>query len=171
GRVQAPVAAEPDQRDPAVAGGQRLDRADVRAAAAAQDDRPLREVDRHGQRLLVEALLLADRSLGEGQRQPRGFGHRLAAFAPGLRDPNHARAVLAAAGVALVARPDRDRGEGAAVRAAGAQAAHSVFSYVSLRRTWRMPAFSYRRTAPVVFSPSTPSPTRVAPRCSKSRKE
>ena len=58
---------DPDERDPAVARGQRLDRADVRAAAAAEHDGPLREVDRHRQRLFVERFLFDDGRLGERQ--------------------------------------------------------------------------------------------------------
>src|SRR5256714_13759895 len=42
---------------------------------------------------------------------------------------------------------------------------------MSRRRTGRIPARSYRRTAPVVFSASTSRPTRVAPRTAKSAKE
>jgi hypothetical protein len=60
------VGVEPDERDPAVARGERLDRADVRAAAAAEHERPLGQVDRDREGLLVERLLLDHRRLGNG---------------------------------------------------------------------------------------------------------
>jgi hypothetical protein len=128
GGVQVAVCVEPDERDAAVARGQRLDRADVRAAATAEHERTLREVDSHGKRLLVERVLLHHRGLGERERQTRGLRHRLAPLAPGLRHAHHPRPELPPAGVALVAGPDRDARVRAALRATGSQATHSLLS-------------------------------------------
>src|SRR5437773_2651527 len=53
-----------------------------------------------------------------------GIRHRLAAVAPGLRDAHEPRRELPPAGVALVARAERDGSERAAIRTAGAETRH-----------------------------------------------
>ena len=120
---------EPDDREPVVARGEPLDRADVRAAAAAEDERPLGEVGGDGEGLLAERVLLDDRGLGIGERQPRGLRHRLAAVAPGPRHAHEPGGELAPARVALVAGADRDGGERVAVgQLARADGSREVFS-------------------------------------------
>jgi hypothetical protein len=63
------VRVEPEDRDVAVARGQPFDRADVGAAAAAEHERPRRQVGGHRERLHRERLLLDDRHLGVVERQ------------------------------------------------------------------------------------------------------
>ena len=125
GRVQVAVRVDPDDRQALLAGGERLDRADVRAAAAAEDDRPVGQLGGEHQRLLRERVGLDHARLRVGQLVEGRLGHRLAAVAPGARDADEAGAELAAARVALVLRADRDRGQRAAVGTAGAEAAHA----------------------------------------------
>jgi hypothetical protein len=122
-RVQVAVGVDPDEREPVVARSEALDRADVRAATAAEDQRPLGKLGRDRQRLLSERVLLDPRRLGIGQRQVRRLGDRLAALAPCARYPDEPGGELAPAGVALVARAERDSRERAAVGAPRAQAA------------------------------------------------
>ena len=124
GRVQVAVRVDPDDRQALLAGGERLDRADVRAAAAAEDERPVGQLGGEHQRLLRERVGLDHARLGIGQLVEGRLGHRLAAGAPGARNADEAGAELAAAGVALVLRADRDRRQRAAVGTAGAEAAH-----------------------------------------------
>ena len=63
GRVEIAVRVEPDERETVEARGQALDRADVRAAAAAEHERSLGKRRRHRELLLAEARLLDDRHL------------------------------------------------------------------------------------------------------------
>ncbi len=120
---------EPDDADTAVARGEALDRADVRAAAAPEDERALGKVGGDGERLLAERLLVHDRGLRVRQRKRGGLDHRLAAVAPRAGHAHEPGAERAAAGVALVLRPERDGRVGPAVGAARAQAAQpSSFS-------------------------------------------
>src|SRR5207248_9880985 len=113
---------EPDEREPAVAGREPFDRADVGTATAAEDERPLGQLGCDRQVLLAERLLLDHRRLGIWQRQPRRLRHRPTAIAPGLRDPHEPGRELPSAGMALVGRPERDGGERAAVRTTGTEA-------------------------------------------------
>ena len=115
---------EPDQRELPLARGQALDRADVRAAATAEHERPLRQVGRERKRLLLERFRFDDRGFGIRQLQPRRLGHRLAAVAPRLRNAHKPRREIPAAGVALVIGPERNGRERLAVGTLGAQAAH-----------------------------------------------
>ena len=96
---------EPDDRQPLVPGGEALDGADVRAAAPAQHERPLRQRGGERERLLAERVLLDHGHLGIGERQLRGLGHRLAAVAPGAGNAHEPGAELPPAGVALVVGP------------------------------------------------------------------
>jgi hypothetical protein len=124
-RVEVSVRVEPDQGDPAVARGEALHGADVGAAAAAQDERPLGELGREGERLLAQRVLGDHRRLRvRKQQRGRRLLHRIAALPPRARHADEPRGELAAAGVALVADPGRDRGERAAVGAASAQRTH-----------------------------------------------
>ena len=127
-RVQVAVRVEPDDGEAFLAGGEPLDRTDVRAAAAAEHDRAVGQLAGEQEVLLRERVRLDHARLGIGQLQVRRLGHRLAAVAPGARDADEAGEELAAAGVALVLRADRDGGQRAAVRTAGAQAAHACSS-------------------------------------------
>jgi hypothetical protein len=117
------VRVDPHEREPVVARGETFDRADVRAAATAEDERTLRQLRRNRQRLLAEAFLLDPRRLGVRQRQVRRLGDRLAALAPRAWDPDEAGRELTPTRMALVAGADRDGREGAAVGALRAQAA------------------------------------------------
>ena len=94
---------------------------DVRTAATAEDERPLRKAARDREILLAERVFLDDRDLGVRKRQASSLGHRLAAFAPGLGDAKEPRRELSSAGVALVARTEGDCRVGVAARALGAE--------------------------------------------------
>jgi len=111
---------EPHDRDPAVARGERLNRADVRATATAEDERPLGKVERERQALFGEGVLGDHRSLGVGKREGRCLGHGLAVTTPGARNPYEAGAERPSTGVALVLRPECDRGVRPALGALGA---------------------------------------------------
>ena len=102
-----------------------LDRADVGATAAAEDERPLRQVGGERERLLGERGLLDHRRLRIGQAEERRLGHGFTPFTPGAWDPDEAGSELAPARVALVLGADRDRRQRAAVGTAGAQATHA----------------------------------------------
>ena len=142
-----------------------VDGADVRAAAAAQDEGPLGQVGRDGERLCDERVLLDHRRLGVVERQPRSFHHLLAAVAPGARDAHEAGRERPAARVTLVAETDGDRGVRRAGRALRAEDAHaSVFSKTMLALSTVIPTRSYSFVAPVGLSASTPSEARVRPR-------
>src|SRR5439155_27294795 len=119
---QVAVRVEPDEPEPAVARSEALDGADVRAAAAAQDERALGELARDREVLLAERVLLDHRDLGIRQRQPRRFGHRLTVLSPGLRDADESGRELATAGVTLVGGTEGDRRVGVAVGALGSEA-------------------------------------------------
>jgi len=103
-----------------VARGERLNRADVSTAATAQDQRPFGKVERKRQALFGEGLLGDHRSLGVGKREGRRLGHGLAVPAPGARNPYEAGAEGPSTGVALVLRPECDRGVRPALGALGA---------------------------------------------------
>ena len=134
---------DPHDREPAAAPlGEAADRADMRAATASEDERSHGEVaDLRGD-LVLQRRLLDHRRLRVRERELGGLGHRLAACPPGARDADEAGRILAAAAVALVLVVDRDGGDRPAVRAAGAQGAHTVRSHVSDRRTTCMPTRS-----------------------------
>ena len=53
----------PDERQALVAGSEALDRADMRAATAAEDERSLGQLGGERERLVAERLLLDDRRL------------------------------------------------------------------------------------------------------------
>jgi hypothetical protein len=95
------------------------DDADVRAAAAAEHERPLREIAGDGEGLGLERLLLDDGGLRIVERQARRLDHRLAAVAPGARDANEAGREGSSTGVALVVGADRHGGVRPARRALG----------------------------------------------------
>ena len=105
---------------------ERRERAHMRAATAAQHERAGRAARRR-------ATASARRACRPRSRPPRGQGelvhprlrHRLAALTPGSRNANKAGGELPAARVTLVLRPERDRGQGPAVRAAAAEARHA----------------------------------------------
>ena len=106
--------------------GEAADRADVRATAAAEDERPLRQRCAPASRPAPRASPpRRPPPRGTASGEPRRLGHRLAAGAPGARDADEPGGELATAAVALVLGPDRDRGERAAVGAAGAERAHA----------------------------------------------
>ena len=110
----------------------------------------------------AEGLLLDDRRLRVWEREPRGLRHRLAAVSPGARHAHHARAERAPARVALVLRPERDRGLRLAIGALGAEAGHQTsFWYHTSVPCGLIPARSYRRIA-VGLRPSTPRPHGVS---------
>jgi hypothetical protein len=119
------VGVDPDDREALLAGRERLDRADVGAAAAAEHDRAVRQLGRENEVLLRERVGLDDARFRIGQRQVRRLRHRLAAVAPGTGDADEPGGELAAAAVALVLGPDRHRRQRPAVGAAGAEAAHA----------------------------------------------
>ena len=134
---------EPDHGQPVLACGQTFDGADVRATAAAEDDRPLRKIRGERERLLLERLGLDDRGLGVGQLEPRRLRHRFTSLTPGLRNPDQPCEVDAAARMALVLWSERDRGEGLAVGTLRAQAAHaSSVSNATASYAMSMPARS-----------------------------
>ena len=60
---------EPDDCEPLVARGEPLDRADVRAAAAAEDERPLGRSAATRERLLAERGSTTTFDLREGERE------------------------------------------------------------------------------------------------------
>ena len=147
-------------------------------APMCEQQQPPRTSGRCGQvggdreRLRVQRVLLDDRRLGIVERQARRLDHRLAAVAPGPRDAHEPCGERPAARVALVVRPDRDGGVGAARRALGAEQAHaSAFSKTTFSCSTCMPTRSYRCVAPVGFSASTPSVTRGMPRSKNARNE
>ena len=76
---------EPDERDPVVAGGEPLERADVRGAAAAEDERAVGQLGGEREVLVGERVLVDDGGLRVVERQMRRLGHRLAAVAPRAR--------------------------------------------------------------------------------------
>ena len=119
---------EPDDGEPLVPGGEPFDGAHVRAAAPAEDERPLGQFRRERERLLAQRLLLDHRRLGIRERQARRLGHRVAAVTPGARHPDEAGAEDAPTSMALVLRPERDRGESAAVGALRSKSAHGFRS-------------------------------------------
>ena len=125
GRVQVAMRVEPDDRETAAARRETAHRADVRAAASAEDDRPLGQHGGELGGLLLERVALDRARLGIRERERRAVGHRLAALPPRPRNAHEAGGELASARVALVAGADRDRRERAAVRAARAQRAHA----------------------------------------------
>ena len=63
GRVQVAVRVDPDDPEPVVPGREPLDRADVRAAAAAQDERSLGQLRGEGEDLARERVLVDDSRL------------------------------------------------------------------------------------------------------------
>src|SRR5205823_13141178 len=102
-----------------------------------------RKLATNGGDLLLERLLVDRRRLGPRHAHLGGLGHRLAArIPPRLRHADEPGGELAAAGVALVVGPDRDRRQRAAVGAAGAECAQTSSSQLSYRRTGHMPARS-----------------------------
>ena len=103
---------------------ERLDRANVGAAATTEHDRPVGQLGGEQQRLLGERVGLDHGRLWIRQLVERRLGHRLAARTPGPWNANEAGGKLAAARVALVLRPERDRGQRPAVWTTGAQARH-----------------------------------------------
>ena len=124
GRVQVAVRVDPDDPEPVVSGCEPLDRADVRAAAAAQNEGALGQLGSEGEDLIRERFLGDDSCLGIREIGESGLRHRLAALAPGARHANESGGELAAARVALVLGAHRDGSERPAVRALRAQARH-----------------------------------------------
>ena len=120
-RVQVAVRVEPDHGDPAVTSREGLDGADVRAAAAAEHQRPLGQLESERQALRGERILLDHCRLGIRKRKRRRLGHRLTAPAPGAWNPHEASGERPPAGVAFVLRPERDRRVRPAIGALGAQ--------------------------------------------------
>ena len=116
---------DPDDGEPLVARGEAPHGADVRAAAAAEHERALWERRGELRRLLLERLLEDRARLGIRDAERGALGHLLAALPPRPRDADEPGLELPSAGVALVAGPDRDRGERAAVGAACAKRAHA----------------------------------------------
>ena len=84
--------------------GQALDGADVRAAAAAEDERPLGQLGGEHEVLVGERVLGDDGGLRVRELERGRLGHRLAALAPGARHADEAGAELGATRVALVVR-------------------------------------------------------------------
>ena len=132
-RVEVPVRVEPDDCNSAVPGLEGLDGADVRAAATSEYERALRQVHRESQILLAEARFRDHGGLRVRERQVRGLLHRFAAFPPGSGDANEAGAELPPAGMALVVRPEGDRGVRLAVGTFGAEGAHTATGTSSSR--------------------------------------
>ena len=64
GRVQVAVGVEPDDARRSCRRGERLDRADVRAAAPAEDERPVGQLGSERERLLRERVVLDDAASG-----------------------------------------------------------------------------------------------------------
>src|SRR5207248_6111523 len=104
--------------------GQPLDGPDMGAAAAAEDEGPVRERGREREVLLVQGLLLDDGSLRIREREVGSVRHALAAVPPRARDANEAGGEDAAAGVALVVAAQGDGGQRPAVGAARAKTRH-----------------------------------------------
>src|SRR5207244_1877721 len=123
--VEIAVCVEPDHRQSVLAGGQTLDGADVRAAAAAEDERALRKIRCECERLLFERFGLDDRGLRIGQVEPRRLRHRLTALTPRLWNSYQPSEVDTTTRVALVLGAERDRREGSAVRTLRPQATHA----------------------------------------------
>src|SRR6185312_10718359 len=156
-RVEIAVRVEPDQRDTILSCSETFDGPDVRTTAPAKNERPFRKVRREREVLLLEGLRLDHRRLGVRKLEPGRLRHRLAAVAPGLRNPHETCAEATAARVALVLRTECDRRVGLAVRALRTEPAHaSAFSNAIASYATCMPARSYRRVAPVGFCASTP---------------
>ena len=78
GRVEVAVRVEPDDAEPAVTGCEAADRADVRAATAAEHERALRQALGERGVLLVERLAVDDQRLGVRERGRGRLHHRLA---------------------------------------------------------------------------------------------
>ena len=116
---RSPCASSQTTAEPAVARGEPLDRADVRAAAAAQDERTFGQRRRRARDSARERVLLDDRGLGVRERRAtRRRVHLLSAGAPGARhadQPGPERRARRSG--TRSSSPDGDRGEGAAVRA------------------------------------------------------
>jgi hypothetical protein len=123
GCVEVAVRVEPDQRDASLPRSESLDGTDMDAAAAAEDERPLRQIGRKRKALLLERLRFHHGGLGVRELEPRRLGHRLAALAPGLWHADEAGAEAAAARVAFVVGADRHGGKRLAERALRAQPA------------------------------------------------
>ena len=115
---------DPDDAEPAVAGGEPFDGSDMSAAAAAEDERHGRQDRRERQRLLGERRLLDGCDLRERELEPGGLDHRFASLAPRGRHAHQAGREGAPARVALEARLQGDGRERPAVGAAGPQARH-----------------------------------------------
>ena len=125
GRVQVAVSVEPDDREPVEARRQPLNGADVGAAAAAQDERPVGKRSRESEVLLVRDSSSTTAASGYGSSEKRGLDHRLAVCAPGARNPDEARGEGASAGVALVlAAVEGDSRQRPAVGAARPESRH-----------------------------------------------
>jgi len=120
------VGIEPQERDTAVARGQTFYRADMRAAAAAEDDRAVRELARQGEALPCERVLVDDGRLRIGQWQVCRVSHGFAVFPPGSRNADDGRRKAPAARVALVVAAQRDGSVRAAVRTDGAKTRHQI---------------------------------------------
>ncbi len=120
---------EPDERDAAVPCGERLDGADVRAAATAEDHRALGKVEGNGEVLLLERFLGDHGGFRELERQRRSLDHPLATVPPSPRNAHEPRGELPPAGVALVVAVEGHRRVRQAVGTLGAEPRHqSAFS-------------------------------------------
>ena len=157
---------DPDDAEPVVPRGEPFDRADVRAAAAAEDERP-HAAGRRRPRASARGACPPRRPPPRDSRaaSARRLDHRLAAVAPRPRHAHEPGRERAAARVALVVRPDRDGRE----RPAVGHFARRRLMRAPSRRPRRTPRRTSRRarraaSAPVGFSASTPSVTRVMPR-------
>ena len=142
GCVQVSVRVEPDDREPPVTSREPADRADVRAAAPAEHERPPWQSLRDRRGLLLERRLGDDERLRVPERRVRGGRHRLPAHAPGAWHAHETGDELGAAAVTLVAVVEGDGGQGAAVRALGAERAQRRLSQMFQRQRTRMPARS-----------------------------
>src|SRR5439155_25092589 len=127
-------------RDAPVAACELADGADVRAAAAAEDQRAVRQLARERRVLLLERVLVDECRLRPRDLHQRRLLHLAAATTPGARDAHEPGAELAPAGVALVVTVERDGGVRAAVGTARAEPAHrSTFSNASISRVTAIP--------------------------------
>src|SRR3954447_12632825 len=125
--------------------GELADGADVGAATAAEDEGPVGQEAHLRLDLRVERLLVDDGCLRPREIHERGLLHLDPAVSPRSRDAHQAGVELPPAAVALVVAAERDRGVGAARRAARTKRAHRRRSQVSERVAARIPTRSYSR--------------------------
>ena len=116
---------EPDDAEPVDSRGERLHGADVRTAAAADDERPLGKRAGESECLLGQRVLVDDAGFGIRQLEERGLDHGLAVLAPSLGHAHEAGAEGASAGVAFVLPAlESHRGQRPAIGAARPEVRH-----------------------------------------------